>query len=102
MEKSRRKKHWTPSAVCQGIKDRYKIDIPINQHCDQSDRQIILEVKLEVIQLKLKKLKFHPYSASSVGPVLISGVWPSALRWYCHTSAVGGHVFPPNPRLPSQ
>src|SRR6218665_162690 len=35
------------------------------------------------------------------GPVLISGVRPSALRWHCHTSAVGGQVFPPNPMLPS-
>jgi len=38
----------------------------------------------------------------ALGPVLISGARPSAVRWHCHTSAVGGQVFPPNPRLPSQ
>ena len=37
-----------------------------------------------------------------LGPVLISSVIPSVLRWHCHTSAVDGQVFPSNPRLPSQ
>src|SRR6218665_3690929 len=50
----------------------------------------------------VKKVKVHPYSASSVGQVLISGARSSAPRWPCHTSAVGGQVFQPNPRLPSQ
>src|SRR6218665_3637141 len=30
------------------------------------------------------------------GPVLISDVRLSALRWHCHTSVVGGQVFPLN------
>ena len=34
--------------------------------------------------------------------MLIPGVRPSSRRWHCHTSPVGGQVFPPNPRLPSQ
>src|SRR3984885_15325595 len=38
----------------------------------------------------------------ALGPVRIPGVRPSALRWHCHTSAVGGQVLPPNPRLPAQ
>lgn len=42
------------------------------------------------------KVNVRPHS-TLLDPVLISGVRASALRWRCHTSAVGGQVFPPNP-----
>src|SRR6218665_1391375 len=46
---------------------------------------------------KGKKVNVRLYSTSSVGP----GAYLRCLRWHCHTSAVGGQVFPPNSRLPS-
>src|ERR1700733_12569112 len=48
------------------------------------------------------KVRCSPYSNASVGAGADPGYKPSALRWHCHTSAVGGQSYPPNPRLPAQ
>src|SRR6218665_1367979 len=62
----------------------------------------ILQNLLFLLLHPLKKVKVRPYSTSSVRPGAYLRVRSSALRWNCHTSAVGGQVFLPNPRLPPQ